>query len=801
MTESTITKLICANRGSMNVDELDAIFYSDLQVSVRDVITNRAKFCFVVFNGEQRVVAKTGVRLCKSKDCQGCRNLHFCKRFMLGDCPFRRRRYGTSTLPNFDTVMEGCIKKMFTFDYRGGCRFNHDMTSGENSRILKEHGLEELNRSELCTLLLQNDGFLLPPVCHNYNNGVGEYGKCLDGETCKRLHICEMYLRGSCNCPRCHDFYEPHPLKILQDRGVPNELIASLKSVYMNIEWLQKQDRVMQGKGQHQRAKANATANTSNKSNRGPLSTHEGAAETPAPLFPAPMLARLRALHLQEVEHDTATPAAAATAALNTSQRSNRPSQDKAEICMYFIKGSCMHGDKCFKAHSTMPYQWEVREGLNWTALQNNEVIEKDYCDPAKTYSRGVQPVCFDTMTCGLNKARRLSTISSVLQPTFILTTEWSWFWEDEFGNWIQYASAISGHRAATITSEDLEKRFQEDNKAVIEFTAGSQTYEFSFPDMIQTNKQYTTKKVVRRRPVFVSSADAQTIKTRKRAPINHSNFRALPGHWDKAQTPETGYKRIDLPCSSVEFKEIQGLFQNTMRGFSIRQIERIQNKALWEVFQWQRDLMKKNNRGRNVTEKQLFHGTDSKYLDAICLNNFDWRICGLNGTTYGKGSYFARDAKYSNSYTGQSNSRSMFVCRVLSGDYIKGHSSFLRPPSKDGGDTIFYDSCVDDVSNPSIFVVFEKHQVYPEYLIHYGEDDAWTQGYQQYYRPAPVPAPAPAYRPAAATMPRPAPAYRPAAAPVPRPAPAYRPAPRPAPTYTPSPTPAPKPDNSCVIS
>ncbi|XP_041709402.1 protein mono-ADP-ribosyltransferase PARP12-like [Coregonus clupeaformis] len=684
MTESTITKLICANHGSMNVDELDANFYSDLYVSVRDVITNRAKFCLVVFNGEQRVVAKTGVRLCRSNDCQGCRNLHFCKRFLLGDCPFSRRR--------------------------GGCRFNHDLTSGYNSRILKEHGLEELNRSELCTLLLQNDGFLLPPVCHNYNNGVGEYGKCQDGETCKRLHICEMYLSGSCNCPRCHDFYEPHPLKILQDKGVPNELIASLKSVYMNIEWLQKQDR---GKQQYQRAKANATTNT-----------------------------------------------------------------NKTEICMYFIKGSCMHGDKCFKAHSTMPYQWEVREGLNWTALQDNEVIEKDYCDPAKTYSRGVQPVCFDTMTCGLNKARRLSTISSVLQPTFILTTEWAWFWEDEFGNWIQYASASGGHRAATITSEDLEKRFQEDNKAVTEFTAGSQTYELSFPDMIQTNKQYSTKKVVRRRPVFVSSADAQTIKTSKRAPSNHSNFRALPGHWDKAQTPETGCKRVDLPCSSVEFKEIQGLFQNTMRGFSIRQIERIQNKALWEVFQWQRDLMKKNNRGRNVTEKQLFHGTDSKYLDAICLNNFDWRICGLNGTAYGKGSYFARDAKYSNSYTGQSNTKSMFVCRVLAGDYTKGHSSYLRPPSKDGGDTIFYDSCVDDVSNPSIFVVFEKHQVYPEYLIHYNEDDAWSQVYQPYFPPAaPAPRPAPAYRPAAAS------------------------APRPAPTHRPAPTPAPKPENSCVIS
>lgn len=36
-----------------------------------------------------------------------------------------------------------------------------------------------------------------------------------------------------------------------------------------------------------------------------------------------------------------------------------------------------------------------------------------------------------------------------------------------------------------------------------------------SFADMIQTNKRYGTKKLVRRRPVFVSAADAQTIKTR----------------------------------------------------------------------------------------------------------------------------------------------------------------------------------------------------------------------------------------------------------------------------------------------
>lgn len=63
-----------------------------------------------------------------------------------------------------------------------------------------------------------------------------------------------------------------------------------------------------------------------------------------------------------------------------------------------------------------------------------------------------------------------------------------------------------------------------------------------------------------------------------------------------------------------------------------------------------------------------------------------------------------------------------MFVCRILVGDYTMGHSSYNRPPSKDGGDTNFYNSCVNDVHNPSIFVVFEKHQIYPEYLITYSE-------------------------------------------------------------------------------
>ncbi|XP_071371283.1 protein mono-ADP-ribosyltransferase PARP12-like [Centroberyx affinis] len=636
MTESAVMKFICANQGSINTDEL--VFsgcFGDSQ-DVREIISNREKFAWCSSGGEQKVVAKTEVRLCKAKDCQGCSSLHLCKRFLLGSCQFSETRRRS--------------------------HFSHDLKSEHNMKILREHELEDLDLKELCTLLLQNDNFFLPPICHDYNNGDGPYGRCQDGDGCTRLHICEKHLKGVCSCPRTHDFYDPQPLKTLQGRGVPDHLLPSMKSVYMNKEALRS---------------VNATAARSDDG-------------------------------------------------LNRRQRqrpknSSAVAKDKTEICLYFIKGHCKHGERCFKAHEKLPYRWQVRQGQQWTALPDNEEIEKDYCDPEKTYSSRSQTVCFDTMTCGLNEVRRLSTASSVLHPTFVLTTEWVWYWEDEFGNWNLYASATGGRQAANISSAELEQKFLNDKKDVVEFKAGSQTYSLSFQDMIQTNKQYGTKKVVRRRPVFVSSADAQTKKFRK--PVgNQSNFKAVPAHWDKTQIPETGFKRVSLQSSSAEYQEIESLFCNTMRGFDIVQIERIQNKALWEVFEWQRDRMKKNNSGQNVTEKKLFHGTDSKHVDAICLDNFDWRICGTHGTAFGKGSYFARDAKYSHSYTGQSDVKSMFISRVLVGDFTRGSSDHLRPPSKDGGDTRFYDSCVDNIRNPSIFVVFEKHQIYPEYLLQYEE-------------------------------------------------------------------------------
>lgn len=62
-----------------------------------------------------------------------------------------------------------------------------------------------------------------------------------------------------------------------------------------------------------------------------------------------------------------------------------------------------------------------------------------------------------------------------------------------------------------------------------------------------------------------------------------------------------------------------------------------------------------------------------------------------------------------------------MFLAHVLVGDFTEGNPALLCPPQKYGSSQR-YDSCVDNKNNPSVFVVFEKDQVYPTYILEYEE-------------------------------------------------------------------------------
>ena len=84
---------------------------------------------------------------------------------------------------------------------------------------------------------------------------------------------------------------------------------------------------------------------------------------------------------------------------------------------------------------------------------------------------------------------------------------------------------------------------------------------------------------------------------------------------------------------------------------------------------------------------------------------------------------YFARDSSYSLRYSrlhGSSGNSKIYVARVLVGRYTIGGKGMKAPPSRNDPDNpgVRYDSVVDNVQNPSIFVKFVDNHCYPEYLI-----------------------------------------------------------------------------------
>ncbi len=141
-------------------------------------------------------------------------------------------------------------------------------------------------------------------------------------------------------------------------------------------------------------------------------------------------------------------------------------------------------------------------------------------------------------------------------------------------------------------------------------------------------------------------------------------------------------------------------------------------------------EKLTKKNPDNNSLEKNLFHATDDEAIvKGICYQNFDPRMHGKNATVYGRGAYFAENASYSSGYASSGSARYMFCAKVLVGKYTRGDSSMMRPPNLPGSQFELYDSTVNDVNNPSIYVIYDKSQCYPQHLILYSPAQAQVKG------------------------------------------------------------------------
>jgi len=100
----------------------------------------------------------------------------------------------------------------------------------------------------------------------------------------------------------------------------------------------------------------------------------------------------------------------------------------------------------------------------------------------------------------------------------------------------------------------------------------------------------------------------------------------------------------------------------------------------------------------------------------------FNRSFCGKHNTLYGKGVYFARDASYSTyplyCTPDAKDIQTVFLVRVVVGEYCKGYKHAVTPDVRNAAKNQLYDSTVDNVRDPSIFVTYHDAQAYPEYCI-----------------------------------------------------------------------------------
>ncbi|XP_022083648.1 uncharacterized protein LOC110975438 isoform X2 [Acanthaster planci] len=202
-----------------------------------------------------------------------------------------------------------------------------------------------------------------------------------------------------------------------------------------------------------------------------------------------------------------------------------------------------------------------------------------------------------------------------------------------------------------------------------------------------------------------------------------------LPSSWsDCTLSPDVPFCLVMLNKQSWEFQSILAEF--TAADLTVKKIERVENRDLWDKFQFERTRMLKNR--AEVNEVYLFHGTTAD-KEQICHEGLDQRLSRIG--YFGRGIYFSNDPRKCVSYTqGDKGSGqplpqmtcTIYKCRALMGNmkvYPNGqHAKDLkREPEVENpepGGPKYYDSVKGHVKEYDEFILYKSERVMPEYVI-----------------------------------------------------------------------------------
>ncbi|XP_054023520.1 uncharacterized protein LOC104297220 [Dryobates pubescens] len=219
----------------------------------------------------------------------------------------------------------------------------------------------------------------------------------------------------------------------------------------------------------------------------------------------------------------------------------------------------------------------------------------------------------------------------------------------------------------------------------------------------------------------------ARAVAISRSQPPAHSDRRLLglevPG------LEEEEVRLLSLSEDSEEFAATVCQFYQSLEEqhgrISVVRVQKLIHPLLYQQYQLKKGSVARECAPGTVVERVLFHGTTEGCSREICLHGFNRSFCGRNGTLYGLGVYFAVSAALSArdqfSPPSPDGSKFIFMAQVLTGDYVKGSPGLRAPPLRAQPGSCpprRYHSVVNSSQRPSIFVIFNDTQAYPQYLI-----------------------------------------------------------------------------------
>lgn len=203
----------------------------------------------------------------------------------------------------------------------------------------------------------------------------------------------------------------------------------------------------------------------------------------------------------------------------------------------------------------------------------------------------------------------------------------------------------------------------------------------------------------------------------------------ASRGHWQSlGQKGADDNKLFAVKAGAPEYQDVSAAFALTCKNKVVR-IERVENGAQHSQFTVHAATIKEKigaDYEHSKMHRLLFHGTQKEdVIQKILqdLNGFAPLLSGsATGAIWGDGTYFARDASYSNSYASKdaAGKKQLLVVEVAVGRTTEGKAGMKMMPLLPGEEFAKYDALTDNKVPPSIFVVQHSSQAYPAYVITY---------------------------------------------------------------------------------